>query len=140
MAFASATPTQREVLRDTIVNASKLIERAVETGAVLSYSSEIDKLGPQTVVALHAAGAGSSGTTAVVGNGAAVVMKNSAGTTVGSNGTITVVGGVLTEAKAPATTALVVNAGAYTVPVTGSYATKATFTVANGVITAIVLS
>lgn len=71
------------------------------------------------MVARHAAGAGSSGTTAVVGNGAAVVMKNSAGTTVGSNGT---------------------SAGAYTVPVTGSYATKATFTVANGVITAIVLS
>lgn len=40
----------------------------------------------------------------------------------------------------PATKALVSNGQALTVPVTGTYATKATVTVAGGVVTAIVLS
>lgn len=140
MAFASSTAVQRLAARDSIVNTSKLIERAVETGSVDSYAAAIDVAGPATVAALQAAGAASSGTTAVVSNGASVTMKNSAGTTVGAAGTVTVAGGAVTEAKAPATTALIVNAGAYTVPVTGTYATKATFTVAAGVVTAIVLS
>lgn len=71
-------------------------------------------------------------------------MKNSAGTTVGGNGTITVSGGVVTQVATPAATALIIT-GNYTVPVTtvtaktaGQVATvAATITVSAGVITAI---
>lgn len=144
MAFASSTAAQRLAARDSIVNTSKLIERAVETGSVDSYSAAIDVAGPATVAALQAAGAASGSTTAVVASGTTAVMKNSLDATVGGNGTITVAGGVVTKVTAPAATALIIT-GNYTVPVTtvtaktaGQVATvAATITVSGGVITAI---
>lgn len=45
-----------------------------------------------------------------------------------------------TGSAIPATSAIVPNGGAYTIPVTGTYATKITLTVAGGAITGAVLS
>lgn len=75
-----------------------------------------------------------------VTNGQAVTMANSANSkTVG--GTAVVSAGVLTRVSAPATAAIVTSAQTLTgVTPTGSYTNTVTFTVANGVITAIALS
>jgi ribosomal protein S12 methylthiotransferase accessory factor YcaO len=72
-------------------------------------------------------------------NGDTVAVVNSAGAA-SHNGTATVTTGALTNVKLAATAAMVDNAQQLTIPVTGVYATKATLTVANGVVTAIVLS
>lgn len=73
-------------------------------------------------------------------NGQSCPVQNSAGAaqhnataTVGSNG-------VLSSLRLAATAAIVDDAQALTVPVTGTYTTTATLTVANGVVTGIVLS
>lgn len=75
-----------------------------------------------------------------VTNGQTVVMANSANNKT-VNGTAVVTAGALTRVSAPATAAIVTSAQTLTgVTPTGTYATTVTFTVANGVITAIALS
>lgn len=78
--------------------------------------------------------------TTVVTNGATVSVKNSAGSKTVAGATIDVVAGAVEDVNLPATAALLTTAQALVVPVTGSYATTATVTVAGGVVTAIVLS
>lgn len=79
-------------------------------------------------------------TSTIVANAGTLPLWNSAGTLITSGGTLTVANGVAGRLNMPAQVAAVVNAQALTVPVTGTYATKATFTVAGGVITGITLS
>lgn len=79
------------------------------------------------------------GNAAVLKQGQNVAVRNSAGAD-SHNATAVVTGGALTGVNLAATVALVDNADALVVPVTGTYATTATFTVAAGVITSIALS
>jgi hypothetical protein len=73
-------------------------------------------------------------------NGATVVMANSVNNKT-VNGTAVVTAGVLTRVSAPANTAIVTSAQTLTgVTPSGTYTNTVTFTVANGVITAIALS
>jgi hypothetical protein len=79
-------------------------------------------------------------TDAIVQNAQNITMQNSAGAAIAGNHPASVVNGVLSNVKLAATIAPVANGAALVVPVTGSYTTTATVTVANGVVTAIVLS
>ncbi|WP_455296450.1 hypothetical protein [Brucella pituitosa] len=79
-------------------------------------------------------------TTAMLDNAGAVTIQNSAGAAVAGSHTATVAAGVISNVKLAATIAPVANNAALTVPVTGTYATTATITVAAGVITGIALS
>ncbi len=78
-------------------------------------------------------------TVAMVDNSDSLPLQNSAGTAKG-NVTATVAAGAVSNVRTPATAAIVTNNEALTVPVTGTYTTTATVTVANGVITGIALS
>ena len=80
-------------------------------------------------------------TAALVDNSGAVVVKNSAGTTVAGTHTAEVAAGLLTDVKLAATVAPIVSGGTVTgVAPTGAYTNTVTFTVAAGVVTAIALS
>lgn len=79
-------------------------------------------------------------TVAPVTNSQSVTIQNSAGTAVAGTHAATVAAGVVSNIKLAATVAPVVNGAALTVPVTGTYTTTATISVANGVVTGIVLS
>ena len=59
---------------------------------------------------------------------------------VSATGTFAIGGGAITNVKLPATSTIVNNGVALQVPVTGSYTNTVTPTVADGVITGIVLS
>lgn len=77
---------------------------------------------------------------AVIADGASVTVQNSAGSKT-VTGTIDVVDGELSKVIHAANAAIVTNTMALTgVTPSGSYTNTVTFTVANGVITAIVLS
>jgi len=78
-------------------------------------------------------------TQAIVLNAGTVNVENSPGN-LDSPATAVVAGGVLTSVKLASTKTIVTTAVDLVVPVTGVYVTKATPTVVNGVITAIVLS
>lgn len=77
-------------------------------------------------------------TAAVVTNSSTVPVQNSAGAAIGT-GTRTVAANAVTNVRLPATVAGVTNGTAVTCTVTGTYVNKFTPTVANGVITGIVL-
>lgn len=80
-------------------------------------------------------------TVAMVDNADTVVVKNSAGTTITGTHTAEVASGVLSDVKLASSVAFVLNGGTLTgVAPSGSYTNTITFTVAAGVITAIVLS
>lgn len=80
-------------------------------------------------------------TIAMVDNADTVVVKNSAGTTITGTHSAEVALGVLTDVKLASTVAGVVSGSTLTgVTPSGVYATTITFTVAAGVITAVVLS
>lgn len=74
-----------------------------------------------------------------IANGAAMNVRNSAASKTVA-GTAVVAAEVLTSVDLPATAALLTTAQALVVPVTGTYATTATVTIAGGVVTAIALS
>lgn len=75
-----------------------------------------------------------------VANGATVTMANSTNTKTVS-GTAVVTAGVLSRVSAPATAAIITSAQTLTgVTPTGTYTNTITFTVANGVVTAVALS
>lgn len=139
-----------------LVTGSTLVEDGVFEGIELAQTDTAISNG-DTVVVQNSAGANgvegtaavASGTitavrlpatTAALSNGAALPLWNSAGTLITSTGTLTVANGVAGRLNMPATVAAVVNAQSLTIPVTGSYTTTATFTVAGGVITGITLS
>lgn len=93
-----------------------------------------------TVAANAVTGVNLPATVAPVANAATVVVQNSAGTVVAGTHAATVAAGALSNVKLAATIATVANGvkvNATSVTGTGNFAT---FTVANGVITAIVLS
>lgn len=79
-------------------------------------------------------------TVALVDNADAVPILNSAGATVGSSGAAVVAAGVQTAVSLVATNAMAVNAVKLVIPVSGTFVNGITLTVANGVITAGVLS
>lgn len=80
-------------------------------------------------------------TTTTIKNNANVQVQNSAGTVISSSCPAAVGSGVLSNVKLPSTVAAVTNAVKQTLPaITGTYTNGYTFTVTNGVITAIVAS
>lgn len=79
-------------------------------------------------------------TVAMVDQGDTVTVQNSTGAAVAGTHTATVAAGVVSNVKLAATIAPVANGAALTVPVTGTYTTTAIVSVANGVVTGIVLS
>lgn len=81
---------------------------------------------------------GTSDTTAVT-NGQTVVVNNSSHTDP-VNGTAHVVNGLLADVHLPSNTALIGNGEQTGVAPTGTFTSAVTFTVVNGVITAITLS
>lgn len=78
-------------------------------------------------------------TAAIITNGGVISVSNSAQSQ-SQNATCQISGGVPQWITFAATVAIVTNTEQLTVPVTGAYVTKATLTVANGVVTAIALS
>lgn len=143
MSFATITAAQRVAVRDTALQVSAITQpfaqnartpTAAETALITSV---LDK----AAAALAVAGAsGIPATSAVVANGATVVVQNSAGTAVPGTHTATVAASALSNVKLAATVAAVANGAkvnAVSVTGTGNFAT---FTIAAGVITAIVLS
>lgn len=78
--------------------------------------------------------------TATVADNDVVPVKNSAGTSTVDATAVVASNGVLSGLNLAATVAMVDNGDALTVPVTGTYTTTATISVANGVVTGIVLS
>lgn len=114
----------------------------IKTANILNadVAAEIQTAADEAITAAFAVGGVASlpDDQAVVLDGFTVQVRNSADVVVGAAATLTVVDNVLTNAKLPATTAAVIS-GLSTVAATGT-GTKVTFTVANGVITAITLS
>ena len=140
----------------TLVSGSTLVEDGVFKGIELAQTDTTVSNGG-TVVVQNSAGALATNaiatvaagtlsnvrlpaTSTIVANAKTLPLWNSAGTLITSSGTLTVANGVAGRLNMPAQVAAVVNAQVLTVPVTGTYVTKATFTVAGGVITGIVLS
>lgn len=106
-----------------------------------SVGTTVDAAAVATVAANAVTGIALAATKAVIDNAAAnVVVQNSAGAAVTSAGVAAVAAGVLSNVKLPATIAAVANAVKVNVASVSGTGNFATFTVANGVITAIVLS
>lgn len=95
---------------------------------------------PATVTAGVLANVKLAATVAPVDNAQAITVQNSAGAAVAGTHPATVSAGAISNVKLAATIAPVANGAALTVPVTGTYTTTATITVANGVVTGILLS
>ena len=140
----------------TLVTGSTLVEDNVfegielaQTDTVVSNASSVSVMnsGGNTTVAATASVIANEfrnvrlpATHALSVNAGTTAVQNSGGTVQGSAGTLVVSGGALTAIKLPASTAPVVNGLILNVPVTGTYTTSATITVAGGVVTAITLS
>ena len=141
MAFKSSTLAQRQAVRNAVINLDKAVQLAHDTGPLNPLGDDVDTLGAAAVAALNATGSASGGTTAIVTNGQTpIVMANSANSKT-VNGTAVVANGAVSRVSAPATAAIVTSSQALTgVAPTGTYTNTVTFTVANGVITAIALS
>lgn len=143
MSIKTATAPQRQALRDKLSIATTGVHRiAQNVHAPLSdaEAAPIQRACAAASAALVAVGIGSAAplpTQKLVSNGAALVVKNAAGTPVAGSHTAVVAAGVLNAKLAP-TVATVVS-GLSTVAAKGT-GTKVTFTVAHGVITAITLS
>lgn len=142
MSFASATAAQRRKVRDEAVKTNFATQPFAQNG-VTPTTAEDTAIGVQLLAmstALSAVGVtGLSATQAVVANGGTVNVENSAGA-LDSPATAVVAGGELTGVNLAATKTIVTNGvkvNAVSVTGTGNFAT---FTVTNGVITAIVLS
>jgi hypothetical protein len=118
------------------------------TQAVLSNGQTVnvrtstggDSHGSTAVVAAGAiTGVNLAATTVMVDNADTMAIQNSAGAAIGT-GTATVAAGALSNVKLPATVAGVTNGTKYNAGTVSGSGNFATFTVANGVITGIVLS
>ena len=142
MSFASATAVQRREVRDEATKAMFAAQPFAQN-AVTPTAAEgaaIDTILSGLATALSDVGAtGLLPTQVVIANGATVNVENSAGA-LDSPATAVVAGGVLTGVNLAATKTIVtsgVKINAVSVTGTGNFAT---ITVANGVITSIVLS
>lgn len=87
-----------------------------------------------------ATGTAGSGTTAVVADAGTQLVSSSAGVSYAVSGTYTVAANAVTSFRLPATAAVVASGVAIVKPVTGTFVTTITPTVAGGVITGFVLS
>ena len=143
MPVATATPLQRLTLRNEAVKTGLVCQSFAQTATApgTAHAAQIDAQLAVLVTALSDVGASAAlpATQAVVSNGGTSPVQNSAGAAIGT-GTYTVAANAVSNIKLPATVAGVtsgvkINAG--TVTGTGNFAT---ITVANGVITGIVLS
>jgi hypothetical protein len=142
MSIATITAAQRVEVRDACTSAALIMQKYAQSGT----TPRADETALATPVldaaaaALTVAGAsGLPATSAVVANGGTVNVENSAGN-LDSPATAVVAAGVLTGVNLAATKTIVtsgVKVNAVSVTGTGNFAT---ITVANGVITAIVLS
>lgn len=111
------------------------------TVSVVNSASADSHNGTATVSGAGLTNVRLAATTTMVDNADTIVVQNSAGSTVGGTHTATVAAGVLSNVKLAAPIAAVSNGfQLFGVTPTGTYATKVTFTVANGQIAAIVMS
>lgn len=139
-----------------LVTGSIVVEDAAFTGIELAQTVTTVSNG-DTVVVQNSAGALATNAAAtvasstlsnvrlpapstIVADADTLPLWDAAGTLITSDSTLTVADGVAERLNMPAQVAAVVNEQELTVPVTGTYTTKATFTVDGGVITGITLS
>lgn len=143
MTIETSTAAQRQLLRDKLYIAAHASQRFAQDSVTPTAAQAVffDSRIVAAQVAIAAVGYSASlpATQAVVSNGGTSPVQNSAGAAIGT-GTYTVAANAVSNIKLPATVAGVtsgvkINAG--TVTGTGNFAT---ITVANGVITGIVLS
>ncbi len=101
MPFASATKAQRQAVRDTIINAAKSVELAVDTGPVATLGPTVDTQTAALAAAMAAAGTGSGGTATTIATGKQVTVPvtfttaRTAGATANVAVTITVANGAI---------------------------------------------
>lgn len=141
-----ATLTQLKDARNAGLNLAKATQDFAQVD-ILSVNKDAPAVVAAVKVAADAAIAAATAvggaaaplpaTQAIVSNAGTVPVQNSAGAAVGS-GVLTVAANAVSNIKLP-TTVAAVTSGLSTVAATGT-GTKVTFTVANGVITAITLS
>lgn len=142
MSIATITAAQRVEVRDECLRASLAMQRFAQSGTTprADETAEVTPVLEAAAAALVVAGAsGLPTTSAVIANGASVNVENSAGN-LDSPATATVAAGAVTNVRLAATKTIVtsgVKIDAVSVTGTGNFAT---ITVADGVITAIVLS
>jgi hypothetical protein len=142
MSIATITAAQRVEVRDGCLKAALAMQRFTQSGTTprTDETAEVTPVLEAAAAALVVAGAsGLPATSAVVANGASVNVENSAGN-LDSPATATVAGSAVTNVRLAATKTIVtsgVKIDAVSVTGTGNFAT---ITVANGVISAIVLS
>ena len=143
MPVATATALQRLTLRNEAVKTGDVCQEFAQSATTpdATKAAAVDAQLATLLTALSDVGATAAlpATQAVVSNGGTSPVQNSAGVAIGT-GTYTVASNAVSNIKLPATVAGVSNAqkvNAVSVTGTGNFAT---FTVANGVITGIVLS
>lgn len=151
-AQSAATPTAEEAaIVQPYIDAAQAAITAVGAGgatvangatvAVVNSASADSHNATATVTGSTLTNVKLSATVAFVDNADTITVQNSAGTAVAGTHTATVAVGVLSNVKLAATIAPVASGLALTgVTPTGTYTNTVTFTVAAGVITAIVLS
>jgi hypothetical protein len=142
MSIATITAAQRVEVRDACLTAALAIQPHVQSAATpdAGETAVVTPALDAAAAALSAAGStGLPATSAVVANGDSVNVENSAGA-LDSPATAVVAGSAITGVRLAATKTIVtsgVKVNAASVTGTGNFAT---ITVANGVITGIVLS
>ncbi len=152
-AQSAATPTAEEAaIVQPYIDAAQAAITAVGAGggatvadgatvAVVNSASADSHNATATVTGTTLTNVKLAATVAFVDNADTITVQNSAGTAVAGTHTATVAAGVLSNVKLAATIAPVASGLALTgVTPTGTYTNTVTFTVAAGVITAIVLS
>lgn len=126
---------------DTGVPTGSVVLANGATVAVVNSASGDSHNATATVTGTTLTNVKFASTIAMVDSADTVVVHNSAGTNVAGTHTAEVAVGALTDVKLAATVAPVTSGQVLTgVTPTGTFITSVTFTVANGVITAIVLS
>lgn len=142
MSIATITAAQRVEVRDACLTAANAMQRYAQSATAprTDETAEVTPVLEAAAAALVVAGAsGLPATSAVVANGGTVNVENSAGN-LDSPATAVVASGAITGVRLAATKSIVTSGtkvNAVAVTGTGNFAT---FTVANGVITGIVLS
>lgn len=110
-----------------------------DTVAVRNSAGADSHNGTAVVTGSTLTGLNLASSVALVDNGDAITVNFGTGADV-TGGTVAVLNGVVVRANLPGTSAAVANGQQLTVPVTGTYASKATVSVSNGVVTGIALS
>lgn len=142
MSIATITAAQRVELRDALLTGALAMQRFTQSATTprADETAEVTPVLNDAATALTVAGAsGLPATSAVVANGDSINVENSAGN-LDSPATATVAASAVTNVRLASTKTIVTSGAkinAVSVTGTGNFAT---ITVANGVITAIVLS